>query len=125
MVIRNSKFITEANNIEGLYFNSPPPPPIHKLQHLSQNAWPRKSFWFLVSCYSSCSCTCGLSSRVQLLASQQKCAICLILQRCPNIKTILGKHANTSRLLPVGWIDVQLMMYLLPVQIKLELVLIE
>ena len=41
-------------------------------------------------------------------------------QRSPNIKTFLGQRANASRLIPVGWIDVQLMMYLLPIQVKLE-----
>ena len=43
-------------------------------------------------------------------------------QRCPNIKTILCQCASGSRLLPVGWIDVQLMMYLLPAQAKLEFI---
>ena len=32
-------------------------------------------------------------------------------QRCPNIKTILCQRANASRLLPVGWIDAQLIKY--------------
>ena len=40
-------------------------------------------------------------------------------QRCPNIKTILCQHAYASRLLPVGSINVQLMMYLLLAQVKL------
>ena len=35
-------------------------------------------------------------------------------------KNKLDQQANASRLLPVGWIDVQLMMYLVPAQVKFE-----
>ena len=41
-------------------------------------------------------------------------------QRCPYVKTRLGQHANASRLTPVGWSDVQLMIHLLAFQVKLE-----
>ena len=41
---------------------------------------------------------------------------------CQRFVSILCQRNNASRLPPVGWIDVQLIMYLLPAQIKREFI---
>ena len=67
--------------------------------------------WFVIP-----SATTGLSATNALLTNFYLMFVCHPKHK----KKKLDQQTNASRLLPVGWIDVQLMMYLVPAQVKFE-----